>query len=147
MKPPKVRRSDLKEGEYACMYCTATCCRYFAFPIDEPEDREDFDHLRWKMLHGRVAVFVEDGTWYLMIYADCIHLQEDHRCGIYETRPQICRDYSHEECEFEGDGIYDQYFETPEQMWEFALSVLPPENVHHFSAEPVSPREVSLPLV
>ena len=24
----------------------------------------------------------------------CPHLQPDNRCGIYQTRPQICRDYA-----------------------------------------------------
>ena len=48
------------------------------------------------------------------------HLQTDHRCGIYETRPQICRDYTTSECEFEDDWCYEKYFETPEQIDEYA---------------------------
>lgn len=123
---PKVRREDLKPGEVLCAYCTAKCCRYFAFPIDKPETWEDFDHLRWYMLHGRVAIFVEDETWYLMIYADCKHLQADHRCGIYEDRPQICRTYTTDDCEYdETEECYDKFFESPEQIWEYAHAVLP----------------------
>ena len=120
------RREDLKPGEVLCEHCTAKCCRYFAFPIDTPETREDFDHLRWYMIHGRVSLFVEDETWYLMIHADCRHLQEDQRCGIYDDRPAICRAYSTDNCEFDDDACYDKLFETPEQIREFAEAVLPP---------------------
>ncbi|QDT32162.1 MULTISPECIES: YkgJ family cysteine cluster protein [Thalassoglobus] len=146
-KKAKKRREDLKPGEVLCSYCTAKCCRYFAFPIDKPKKQADFDHLRWYLLHGRVAIFVEDGTWFLMVYSDCKHLQDDHRCGIYETRPQICRDYTTDNCEYEDDGIYDMLFETPEQIWEYAQAVLPMKSGRTFSSEPVSAREVALPLL
>lgn len=143
----RMRKQDLPPGEVLCAYCTAKCCRYFAFPIDKPENYEDFSHLRWYMLHGRVAIFVEDGTWYLMVYADCKHLQEDHRCGIYEDRPQICRSYSTDNCEYDDDAVYDKFFETPEQLWEFALAVLPARKPHRFSSAPVRAGDVSLPVI
>jgi Fe-S-cluster containining protein len=146
-KNGKIRREDLKPGETLCDHCTAKCCRYFAFPIDQPKTRQDYDHLRWYLLHGRVAVFVEDEVWYLMVYSDCKHLQEDHRCGIYGTRPQICRDYSTDNCENEDDAVYDKFFETPEQVWEYAQAVLPPEKQHRFSADPVPPQAVALPVL
>jgi hypothetical protein len=31
-----------------------------------------------------------------------MHLQADGRCGIYATRPRVCREHSNEDCEFEG---------------------------------------------
>jgi len=120
------QREDLKPGDVLCAHCTARCCRYFAFPIDTPETSEDFDHLRWYMIHGQVSLFVEDETWYLMIHADCRHLQADQRCGIYEDRPAICRSYSTDNCEFDDDACYDKLFESPEQIQEFAEAVLPP---------------------
>jgi len=143
----KIRKEDLPEGEVLCAYCTAKCCRYFAFPIDQPKTREDFGHLRWYMLHGRVAVFVEDGVWYLMVYADCKHLRTDHLCGIYEDRPEICRTYSTDNCEYDDDAVYEKYFETPEQLWEYALAVLPAENPRRFSVEPLAAGSVSLPVI
>jgi Fe-S-cluster containining protein len=51
-------------------------------------------------------------------------LQPDNRCGIYETRPQICRDYSTDNCEYEDDSVYDQYFEAAEQISEYVEAVL-----------------------
>jgi uncharacterized protein len=123
---PKFRREDLKPGECLCSYCTAKCCRYFALPIDAPTTWKDFDYLRWFMMHGRVALFVEGETWYLMVYADCKHLLPDHRCGTYDTRPDICRSYSTVGCEYDDDAVYDMFFETPEQIWEYAEAILPP---------------------
>ena len=43
------------------------------------------------------------------------------------TRPQICRDYSTDNCEYEDDWVYEQYFETPEQVEEYMEAVLPPK--------------------
>jgi Fe-S-cluster containining protein len=125
MSQTPMTRDALPPGEVLCSYCTARCCRYFAMQIDRPETREAFDHIRWYMLHGPFSVFVDGASWYLMVPGDCQHLQADHRCGIYETRPQICRSYTTDECEYDNDGVYDQFFETAEQLWEYAQAVLP----------------------
>lgn len=125
MPKPKVARSDLKPGEVLCQYCTAKCCQYFALPIESPATAKDFDYLRWYLIHGRVSLFVDGETWYLMVHNVCDHLQDDHRCGIYEDRPQICRIYTTDDCEYDGDGHYDMLFECPEQIAEFAEAFLP----------------------
>ncbi|MCH8830530.1 MAG: YkgJ family cysteine cluster protein [Planctomycetes bacterium] len=125
MAVKRVNREDLKPGEVLCQFCTAKCCRYFALPIETPTTQEDFGHLRWYMIHRRVSIFVDDETWYLMVHADCEHLQDDLRCGIYEDRPQICRDYTTDECEYDDDACYEKLFETAEQIWEYAEAVLP----------------------
>jgi len=122
----QVRRKDLKPGEVLCSYCTAKCCRYFALVIETPDNWDDYDNMRWYMMHGPVSIFVEDEAWYLMIHADCNHLQEDNMCGIYEDRPRICRQYSVDNCEYDDDSCYDKLFETPDQLWEYAEAVLPP---------------------
>ena len=122
----KVKREDLKPGEVLCEYCTAKCCRYFALPIDTPETRDDYNHIRWYMMHGNVSFFVEDETWFLVVHADCKHILPDNRCGIYEDRPGICRKYTTANCEYDDDSTYEKFFETPEQLWEYAEAVLPP---------------------
>ena len=126
MPKPKVKREDLKPGEVLCEYCTAKCCRYFALPLDTPETRDDYNHIRWYMMHGNVSIFVEDDTWFLLVYADCKHILTDNRCGIYEDRPGICRRYTTVNCEYDDDSTYEKFFETPEQLWEYAEAVLPP---------------------
>ena len=137
---PQMPREDLPKGEVLCQYCPAKCCQYFALEIDEPNTKADFDFIRWYMVHGDVSVFVEDGAWFLMIFNRCNHLMDDNRCGIYETRPQICRDYSTDNCEYDDDACYEKLFETPEQLWEYAEAVLP-------MSKPKKRKRMQLPLV
>lgn len=122
---PRIRREELQPGDCLCNHCTARCCRYFATPIERPKTRKDFDYIRWYLLHGQATVFVEDDTWYLLVHTACKHLQPDNRCGIYDTRPQICREYSTDQCEFDDHFVYERYFETPEQVEEYVEAVLP----------------------
>jgi Fe-S-cluster containining protein len=125
LPPLKPSREELKSGEVLCQYCTAKCCRYFALPIETPTELKDFEYIRWYLLHDRASVFTEDDTWYLLVHTVCKHLQPDNRCGIYETRPPICREYSTKNCEYEDHWTYERYFETPEQVHEYAEAVLP----------------------
>ena len=125
--PPSRRRRDFADSENLCEHCTAKCCHYFALAIETPTTRKDFDFMRWYLLHDRATIFVEDDTWYLLVYTTCKHLRPDHRCGIYETRPQICRDYTTDECEFEDDWGYEKYFESAEQLDEYADALLGPQ--------------------
>lgn len=145
--PQKFQRKDLQQGENLCEHCTGKCCRYYALAIDTPTELKDFDHLRWYMIHGRTAIFVDGETWYLMVFGDCQHLQSDNRCGIYETRPQICRSYTTDNCEYDDDGVYDMYFETPEQIWEYAQARFPPSIRRRFSTEPVAAEQITLPVL
>jgi Fe-S-cluster containining protein len=140
---PRIRRQDLKPGETLCSYCPAKCCRYFALPIDTPSSWKDFDFIRWFLLHGETSVFIEDGHWYLLVHTPCKHLQADSRCAIYATRPQICRDYSTDNCEYEDDWVYETYFETAEQVYEYAEAVLGPPPGGTFR----SPRPPLLPIL
>lgn len=121
------RRAAVPQGANLCEHCTAKCCHYFALPIDEPVSRRDYDFMRWYLLHDRASIFVDSDVWYLLVHTTCKHLGEDHRCGIYETRPQICRDYTTDECEFDDGYCYEQYFETPEQIDEYADALFGPQ--------------------
>ncbi|HEV3339031.1 MAG TPA: YkgJ family cysteine cluster protein [Pirellulales bacterium] len=132
LRPPKILREQVQPGDCLCNYCSAKCCKYFALPIDTPTRHKDFDYVRWYLLHDAATVFVEGEQWYLLVHTPCKHLQHDNRCGIYETRPNICREYSTESCEYEDDYVYDRYFETPEQVEEYVEAVLPPRGQEGF---------------
>ncbi|UCG46834.1 MAG: YkgJ family cysteine cluster protein [Phycisphaerales bacterium] len=108
-----------KKGE--CDRCRGLCCRYFALEIDTPEDRGDYDDIRWYLCHKDITVFVEDGEWYLNIKNKCRHLSEkDNRCRIYEKRPKICRKYRLSECDYvEGSYDYELHFTDDKQMEEY----------------------------
>ncbi|MFP6656666.1 MAG: YkgJ family cysteine cluster protein [Pirellulales bacterium] len=139
----KPNREDIDSRQVLCDHCTAKCCRYFALPLETPDTLKDFEYIRWYMLHGETTIFCEDDDWYLMVHNKCDHLQPDQRCGIYETRPQICRDYSTNECEYEDDWTYDRYWETPEQISEYAEAILPTDNGQSIR----SPKPPLLPVV
>jgi Fe-S-cluster containining protein len=104
-----------------CEKCTGLCCRYFALPLENPEDKEDYDDIRWYLCHENITVFVEDDEWYINIQNKCRYLSEkDYKCQIYEKRPRICREYTTKDCDFvEGEYDYDLHFTTPEQMEEY----------------------------
>ena len=104
-----------------CEKCTGMCCRYFALPIETPEDKDDFDDIRWYLCHKDVTVFVEDGEWYINIKNKCKHLSDkDHRCKIYNKRPNICRGYKHDDCDYvEGEYNYELHFTNDKQMEEY----------------------------
>jgi Fe-S-cluster containining protein len=122
---PKLKREQLPAGDVLCNHCTAKCCRYFALPIEAPDCIQDWEFIRWYLLHDAATVFKEDETWYLLVHTACKHLLADNRCGIYHTRPLICQEYSTEACEYEDDWMYEQYLETAEQAAEYAEAILP----------------------
>ncbi|WP_428623254.1 YkgJ family cysteine cluster protein, partial [Sedimenticola sp.] len=77
-----------------CGHChPPLCCQYLTQEVDTPTTKQDFDHLLWQLSHRNMQLFQEDGTWYLLINNPCTHLQQDGRCGIYESRPEVCRAY------------------------------------------------------
>lgn len=140
---PKLRRDRLAPGDVLCNHCSAKCCRYFALPIEDPDTIEDWEFIRWYLLHDSATVFKEEGTWYLLVHTACKHLQGDNRCGIYETRPLICREYSTNDCEYEDDWLYEQYLETAEQAGEYAEAILPRKKGQSIR----SPRPPLLPIL
>ncbi len=120
---PKTKEPPLKGWDLLatfCPQCDAACCKYFAFEIDEPDCEEELDKVHWFLCHVGTMVFVDEGKWFIQINNRCRYLQMDGRCGIYETRPHVCREYGLGEdrepnCEFTGgDYGYDLEFRTPE---------------------------------
>jgi Fe-S-cluster containining protein len=107
--------------ENQCDGCIALCCRYFALPIDTPEDKGDYDDIRWYLCHKDITVFVEKGDWYINIENRCKYLSaKDNRCRIYKKRPRICRYYSHKNCDLaEGEYAYKLHFTSDKQMEEY----------------------------
>lgn len=132
----KIKREDLPEGKVLCEYCTAKCCRYFALPIEIPDTFEDLEYIRWYLLHDRASVFKEDDDWYLLVHTTCKHLGENNMCGIYETRPEICRAYTTDNCEYDDNWTYEFYLETPEQVHEYTEAAIQPKGKSIRSRKP-----------
>ena len=104
-----------------CDKCTGLCCRYFALPIETPEDWDDYDDIRWYLCHEDMSVFVEDGDWYVNVKNKCKNLSEkNYQCLIYDTRPKICRGYQMDDCDFTGcEYDYELHFTDAHQMEEY----------------------------
>ena len=94
-----------------CRKCEAECCRHIALQIDTPREKEDFECIRWYLTHKKASVFVEKHKWFLEVFNECEFISDDHKCLIYDKRPQVCRDYEAKDCVFwaEGDS-HDYYF-------------------------------------
>lgn len=144
-------------GTSLCDKCVALCCRYVALPIDNPDCVRDYDNIRWYLVHENIVVFIEKGQWYIGILNKCKHLQTDNRCGIYETRPKLCREYTTDNCDYHGAEYgYDKLFTSAEQLREFAekelgRSIIPKPPKPAISAMTTKrrngKRRVSLPLM
>lgn len=131
---PKVQHEDGPP----CHLCTARCCKYFALQIDPPGTPEDYDSIRWYLMHEGAVVWMSEGDWYLEVRTRCKHLQPDNSCGIYDSRPQICRDYGLPEnapCEFFTDRLqYELFFDSDTDFDEWvtkSLKLLAAEREKH----------------
>jgi len=109
-----------------CRSCDSACCRYFTMPLETPRNRDDFDAMRWYILHEDVSIYVDDeGDWYVNIDAPCRALGDDNKCRIYRTRPDVCRDHTDEACEKHG-GEYDfrEHFRNENDLMAYAREFL-----------------------
>jgi hypothetical protein len=97
-----------------CDGCVAHCCRYISIEIDRPDTKWQYDQIRWMLLHGGISVGVNaENEWYVEIQARCEELDERNMCRSYLTRPQLCEDYSNEECPVWSPGsAYEFEFKT-----------------------------------
>ncbi|AQQ09261.1 Flagellin N-methylase [Sedimentisphaera cyanobacteriorum] len=105
----------------SCKNCDGLCCRYIALPIDNPETEKDFDDISWYLCHENVSVFVEEGQWYVSFSTPCRYLcPETSMCLNYKNRPQICRNFDSESCEFNQDEYgYELHFKNDEELREY----------------------------
>jgi Fe-S-cluster containining protein len=113
-----------------CPKCGARCCTYYTVMLDEPEDADDFDELRWFLAHEDCYIYVDEGEWHLNVISRCRFLGEDARCTIYDHRPDVCREFGHEEeCEFTGEYDFEHEFRTLRDLDEYAKKVLSSEEL------------------
>jgi hypothetical protein len=92
-------------AENKCGYCTnPKCCTYISQQIATPRSRQDIDFLLWQIPHRDIRLYTDEGS-----------------CAIYHDRPQICRDYSNDSCEFDAaaeDG-FELYFDGYETLLKY----------------------------
>jgi len=102
-------------SENKCSFCTGSiCCTYVTQHLDTPRSKEDFRQLLWQVSHNNIKIYKDDDGWTLLVEGSCQHLQIDGGCGIYDVRPEICREHTNDYCEFDApseDG-FELYFEN-----------------------------------
>lgn len=98
----KRKRLTAQRKSELCVLC-GKCCMAMTFYGGEADD-ESRDEIHWMELHGFKIDYVktDDVTdYYFTIPQRCNALQATrgddglmrYTCGVYETRPQMCRDY------------------------------------------------------
>lgn len=105
--------------ENKCSRCTDTiCCTYITEAIDTPRSKADFRHLLWQVSHQHIGIYKDESGWYLLIDGRCEHIKANGACGIYEDRPEICREYSNDWCEFDepAEKSFEYYFRNYQEL-------------------------------
>jgi len=116
---PKSPKKPQYTAATKCSHCPGTkCCTYITQKIPGPRSIDDFDHLAWQLAHDHIQAYKDSDGWYLLIATSCGFLQPDGQCGIYASRPQLCRDYSNDFCEFDAPAEegFDLYFRSYEEL-------------------------------
>ena len=117
----KKAKKSTRAKKDLCAKCAGLCCRYFALPLEDPEDWDDYDDMRWYLMHEDITVFVEDDDWYINIRNKCkYYCEKTNKCVIYTKRPRICRRYSTKDCDLTtGEYAYELHFKNDHQMEEY----------------------------
>jgi Fe-S-cluster containining protein len=124
----KKTRLSAKRKSELCLQC-GKCCMAMSFYGGEVDD-EVRDEIYWMELHGFKIDYVKKRghlEYFFTIPQRCNALQEiktaegqtNYVCGVYETRPQMCRDY---------DGTMDGPFGVADCLWREELSNPAPSN-------------------
>jgi Fe-S-cluster containining protein len=100
--------------ENKCSRCIGSkCCTYTTEALGiTPRSKSDFDHLLWQVSHEGIEIYKDEDGWFLLLQGKCEHLLENGACAIYETRPQICREYDNDWCEYDApaEEAFELYF-------------------------------------
>jgi len=133
------KRLSAKRKSELCLIC-GKCCMSMTFFGGEV-DEESRDEIHWMELHGMKIDYVQKRSkteYYFTIPQRCNALQEiktdtgatNYVCGVYETRPQMCRDY---------DGRMDGPFGVADCLWRLE-SGEPLRSTNNFVQIEASPR-------
>ncbi|MCB1304733.1 MAG: YkgJ family cysteine cluster protein [Leptospiraceae bacterium] len=112
---PRFPNEDKMSQTDICLKCHG-CCMYITVPLDYPRSNEQRDLYTWYLLHRNVEIYIDhDKSWAVIFKTPCDKLLANGMCSIYETRPQLCRDYSPDSCSRVGkDHLF--LFQTPAEM-------------------------------
>ncbi|CAK0768451.1 conserved hypothetical protein [Gammaproteobacteria bacterium] len=109
--------NDPETNKKLCNGC-AKCCMHINHEIDPPENDEDCDYVIWFLLHQNISIWIDDeNVWFIEFKTPCKALKKE-LCGIYDKRPQVCREYSQSTC-LNTNLDDDIIFNTPEEFLDY----------------------------
>lgn len=112
---PKFPDEDKMTESEICVRCHG-CCMYVTVPLDSPRSKDQKDLFRWYLLHRNVEIYIDhDRQWQILFKTPCTKLLDNGMCAVYETRPQICRDYKADACSRVGKD-YIELFKTQAEL-------------------------------
>ena len=121
---PSFKKLDPKDTN-PCAGCS-NCCEYLAIEIDKPTTSKDFSQIIWYVIHKNTWVYIDhDGSWNIQFNTPCEKL-ENQRCGYYEYRPMICREYQPTECPRYNDEDTEKFlFKSEVDLWRYLYTKRP----------------------
>jgi len=121
---PVLPKTDTDDAR--CSDC-AFCCTYVAVEIDEPTCRDSLSNILWYLYHENIRVYLdENGDWFVQFWTRCEALRPDGLCGVYETRPDVCEEYTADDCEITHDDIGEEAgFDTAYEFTEWLRTERP----------------------
>lgn len=102
-----------ERSQVPCLSC-GLCCSYIALEIDGPATLRGATDILWYLYHQGVAIYFDGDEWMVQLDTVCRHLKDDNRCGIYETRPQICREFDETTCEVNSEDVGTTFYNARE---------------------------------
>lgn len=115
---PKFKNEDQMTESEICLACHG-CCSYVSVVIDSPSTKELRDSYGWYLSHKNVEIYIDhDNDWNLLFKTTCNFLGSNGACGIYETRFDICRDYSSDSCSRVGSD-HKILFATADSLYKY----------------------------
>jgi uncharacterized protein len=107
-----VSGSVSEAAQVPCLSC-GLCCSYIAVDIEDPSTLRGATNILWYLYHEGVGVYTDGEEWMVTFDTRCRHLLDDNRCRIYETRPQICREFDETGCEVNADELGTTFATAP----------------------------------
>lgn len=96
---PKITPLPVLSGSL-CDKCVGLCCNYITIHIDKPSSKREKDDIRWYLLHEGITVLITDDDWQIKVPTRCEALGNNNECTIYDTRPNTCREYTTDNCDY-----------------------------------------------
>jgi hypothetical protein len=105
----------LKDMLTNCEECGAKCCKYVMFDID-PE----WTYLFYLLFQGiHIQIDLDSNEISALVETKCMQLDENGKCKVYDSRPQVCREHANLIC-YEMKAKMDQVLviRTPNELVE-----------------------------